>query len=172
MSPRQFVSFLLGGGSNLWPNVEYAAAFGTAVTGHPVIASIVGDSDRIPHLRGSNPARNFPEIAARLRPGLAAVLTEGTAAEAFEVSGARNTFKRLGKVKAYAKTGTLATRTGDPSTSRIVLAVVKWKDEKKGTVDKGVVISAVIERGGQGTATRWIADFLARHEAELGAVLR
>jgi len=165
---RAYVALLLGGLTNTWANVDFAAAFGTCITGRPVIAHIAstgGDpkpaADRV----------TFPEQARAVRPGLARVITAGTAttplgpdAQAFLAS--------LDHVDCYAKTGTMsAERTlaegayrNDPPVSRLVLALVRWDNERAGKVKRGLVISVVVERAGQGMATEAVGRFLVENE--------
>ena len=153
-SARRYVSLLLGGGENLWSNVDFAAAFGTCVTGNPVVAHIT-DSD-IP-VAAQSDRQHFPEIAAILRPGLRSVVTDGTATQRLGKE-ARAFLQSMSGAHAYAKTGTLRTSTGEESTSRIVLALVRWSNEKRGDARKGLVISVVAERGSVGTAAGYLGQ--------------
>jgi cell division protein FtsI/penicillin-binding protein 2 len=166
--PRDFVTMLLGGGSNLWSNVDFAAAFGTCITGNPVIAHIVKNRDPV------NPLKErmmFPDIAAKVRPGLAAVITEGTAFRTLQKTSmgksALALLKAYPKSEVYAKTGTLKSEEGARNTSRIVLAIVKWKDKNKGLVESGLVFSVVAERAQVGKATEWLAEFLLNYRADI-----
>lgn len=156
-NPRDYVSVLFGGYTNLWSNVDLAAAFLTTVTGQPRIAHILGDNTPFITLETRRP---FPDIAARLRPGLADCVSKGTATEKLKSTQALALLGSLKGVKAYAKTGTLRFQANEPSTSRIILALIKWKDERQGTIDKGIVISIVGERAGSKTATEWLGEFL------------
>jgi FtsW/RodA/SpoVE-like cell cycle protein len=161
-NPRQFISHLLGGADSRWANVEYAAAFATAITGRPLLPHVVGGDV---HLRpGRDP---FPRIAARLRPGLAAAVREdgGTATARLRTAGASIVFGR--GLSAYGKTGTLSTDLGRTETSRLVIALVRWKDEAEGTIDAGVVLSLVVERAQMGAASSWLGEFLNRYEAAI-----
>ena len=163
LSPRNFVDLLLGGGENRWANVEFAAAFAAAVTGRPVVAHITGVEAKA----AVGTARvEFPAVAAALRPGLAGVVggPRGTARGRLTSEGALAFIKSLPGVRAYAKTGTLVVdQTTGRETSRMVLVLVRWKDEKKGLVQSGLVLSMVAERATQGTATTWVAKFLMEH---------
>ena len=160
LSPRNFVDLLLGGGENRWANVEFAAAFAAAVTGRPLVAHIT----RAEAKAAVGTARvEFPAVAAMLRPGLAGVVggPRGTATGRFTSEGALAFIKSLPGVRAYAKTGTLVVdQATGRETSRLVLVLVRWKDEKKGLVRSGLVLSMVAERATQGTATTWLAKFL------------
>jgi cell division protein FtsW (lipid II flippase) len=163
LSPRNFIDMLLGGGENRWANVEFAAAFATAVTGHTVVAHIT-PVDAKP---ATDPVRvEFAGAAALLRPGLAGVVgaANGTANGRFANEGAMAFIKSMAGVKAYAKTGTLVVdKATGRETSRLVLVLVRWKDERKGQVQSGLVLSMVAERAKQGTATTWLAKFLTEN---------
>ncbi len=164
-TPRQFVSALLGGDENRWSNVEFAAAFATAVTGHPVIPHI---SDGV--AAKPLPTRaTVPALAKLLRPGLSDTVINGTASTAMKRAGALAAFPR--GVSLYAKTGTLALDGGLPQTSRLVLAAIRWENQERGFVKNGLVFSLVIERGRQGLAAEWLAEFLATHAADVRALL-
>lgn len=165
-SARGYVSLLLGGDENMWANVDFAGAFATAVTGQPVV----------PHVTvGAAPVTTrveFADVARKLRPGLEAVVTHarGTARGGLADTGALAWLADLQAAgyKVYAKTGTLAEGDGRPSTSRLVLAIVRWNGNK---VEKGAVFSFVIERGHIGLATRWLGEFLAQNGAAIRLLL-
>ncbi len=163
--PRDFISILLGGGSNRWSNVDLAAAFGTCLTGRPLISHITKtDKPFIPFNEKDSPdsRETFTSTAAKLRDGLEKVVTNGTATERLKESGATSyiSFLRSKGYKIYAKTGTLReAETRD--ISRIVLAVVKWEDEAQGEIKSGMIFSLVSERAETGTATKWLGEFLA-----------
>lgn len=158
--PRDYISLLLGGGTNLWSNVDFAGAFATCITGHPVIAHITNNDAPIT----LKDRTQFPEIAAKVRPGLAAVMTEGTAFQTLNKTPAGRKalalLKSHPRVEVFAKTGTLKSEEGARNTSRLVLAMIKWKDKSKGVVDTGIVFSVVAERAKVGKATEWLAEFL------------
>jgi hypothetical protein len=168
-SPREFVSLLLGGNRNRWANVDMASAFATCVTGHPVIANIVKNRQSIEPLPGRD---RFPEIAARVRPGLAAVVTEGTARQNLQSTGALTMLASLPGVKVYAKTGTLRPKGGARNTSRLVLSIVRWQDERRGLAQSGLVFSLVIEEADVGVATRWLGEFLVQNRSDVERLLR
>lgn len=169
--PRDYITMLLGGGSNMWANVDLAAAFGTCVVGRPVLAHIVANDEPIRTL----PERQLldPAGASKLHAGLEAVTSEkgGTAFKAMQSKGVLTLLKPLG-VKAYAKTGTLRAEDDEAPTSRIVLALVKWKDEKAGQVETGLVFSLVIEEGRTGTAADWLAQFIIEHQSHISRLLQ
>jgi hypothetical protein len=165
--PRNYVTLLLGGGTNLWSNADFATAFGTCVTGQPLLAHGVKNENQLTMLPDRKP---FPEIASRIRPGLAAVLTDGTGRVAELTSALTNLSKPPG-TKIYAKTGTLSERNEALNTSRIVLAIVRWEDEKKGKVKGGLVFSVVVERGGMATSTRWLGEFIEKYHSEIERLL-
>jgi cell division protein FtsW (lipid II flippase)/cell division protein FtsI/penicillin-binding protein 2 len=169
--PRDYISMLFGGGNNLWSNVDLAAAFGTCLVGHPVIAHIVANEKPVTPLPGRE--RLDPKIAQKLRPGLTGVVDGygGTAYNALHFGSALSSLRSAG-VRVYAKTGTLKASDDDIATSRIVLALVKWKDERKGEVEAGLVFSLVAEEARSGTAAIWIRDFLVDHQAEVARLLR
>lgn len=166
--PRQYVSLLLGGFTNRWANIDMAAAFGTCVTGTPVVANIVRNQKNIIPLPGRE---RFPEIAARVRAGLAAVITEGTAKANLQQTGALSFLTGLPGTKVYAKTGTLRPKRADRNTSRLVLAIVRWKDERQGLAQAGLVLSLVCEEADVGTATTWMGEFLMRNKADIERLL-
>lgn len=167
-NPRDYVSVLFGGYTNLWSNVDLAAAFLTTVTGQPHTAHILANTTPFTTLDTRRP---FPEIAARLRPGLTACVTQGTATEKLKSTQALALLGSLKGVKAYAKTGTLRFQANEPSTSRIILALIKWKDERQGIVDKGIVISIVGERAGSKTSTEWLGEFLVSNKPLVASAL-
>jgi len=150
--PRQYVSLLLGGGTNVWSNVDFAGAFATAVTGRPVIPHI---TERQVH--PSESRIDSLEQAKLIRPGLERALTHphGTAYEAF-----RRILPRFRNYSVYAKTGTLRLGGIEP-TSRIAVAIVRW--DSSGNAKGGVVFSVVAERGGVGTAAQWLAEFISEN---------
>jgi cell division protein FtsW (lipid II flippase) len=161
--PRDYVTLLLGGGTNLWANADFATAFATCVTGQPLLAHVVKNENPLTML----PDRKaFPEIAAKIRPGLMAVLTDGTG-RVTELTGALAALKKPAGAKFYAKTGTLSERNDALNTSRIVLAIVRWDDERKGKVRGGLVFSLVVERGGMATSTRWLGEFISTYHSEI-----
>jgi cell division protein FtsW (lipid II flippase) len=163
--PRDFISVLLGGGSNRWSNVDLAASFGTCLTGKPVVAHIVKNDkpfDFFDEKDNPNSRETFTTVAAKLRDGLEKVVISGTATEKLKESGATDYISFLkGKgYKIYAKTGTLR-ETGTRDISRIVFAIVKWEDEAQGKIKSGMIFSLVSERAETGTATKWLGEFLA-----------
>lgn len=165
LTPRQYISLLFGGGTNMWSNVQFAGAFASCVTGTPCIPHItLGSTAQPAPWRKSSPA-----IAATLRPGLAAVVSDaaGTAHGGLGSDG-HQALQRLG-VTSFAKTGTLLPSGATHETSRLVmLLAVRRKD---GTVAKGLVLSLVIEAGGEGEAARWLGDFIVANEAQLRRLL-
>jgi len=160
--PRDYVSLLFGGGTNLWANPDFAAAFGSCITGQPLVAHVVRNQESVTLLPDRKP---FPDFAARVRPGLGGVLTEGTG-DVAELRAALTNLKKSG-IRIYAKTGTLANNNDSINTSRIVLAIVNWEDESKGKAKAGLVISLVVERGGTTSASRWLGQFILDHRSEL-----
>jgi cell division protein FtsI/penicillin-binding protein 2/cell division protein FtsW (lipid II flippase) len=168
--PRDYITMLLGGGNNLWSNVDLAAAFGSCVTGKPVIAHIVVDDRPITTLPERQ--RLNQTVAAMLRPGLNAVVERegGTAYNALHSDSALS-FLRSNGVKIYAKTGTLKANENAVATSRIVLALVRWKNEAAGEVQAGLVFSLVAEEARGGTATNWLREFILANEREITRLL-
>ncbi|MDT7604464.1 MAG: hypothetical protein QOF61_2461, partial [Acidobacteriota bacterium] len=165
--PRDFVSLLLGGGTNLWANVDLAAAFATCVMGEPVVAHIIKTDAPVVTLEARKP---FPEIAARVRVGLEAVVASGTATDDLKQGGALDVLRRMPDAKLYAKTGTLQADKDAPSTSRIIFAAVRW-DSSGRKVKNGLVISVVGERAQLHTATRWLAEFIVQNEGDIRRLL-
>jgi hypothetical protein len=167
--PREYVTMLLGGGTNLWANVDFAAAFGSCLTGRPVIAHIGRGAENVQTLEGRKLLD--PEIASKIRQGLKDVVEDrsGTAYEDMSTSKALEVFKEY---TFYAKTGTLKVDEDNSATSRIVLAMIKWKNEKKGEVASGIVFSVAAERGGKRTAARWLNDFISANKETIAKLLK
>lgn len=168
--PRDYITMLLGGGNNLWSNVDLAAAFGSCVLGKPVIAHIVVDDRPVTPLPERQ--RLNQTVAAMLRPGLNAVVERegGTAYNALHSDSALS-FLRSAGVRIYAKTGTLKAGDDEIATSRIVLALVRWKNEANGEIEAGLVFSLVAEEARGGTATNWLRDFIVANEREISRLL-
>ncbi|HEV7745078.1 MAG TPA: FtsW/RodA/SpoVE family cell cycle protein [Pyrinomonadaceae bacterium] len=180
-NPRDFVSVLLGGRTNLWSNIDLAAAFATSVTGRPLAAHIIRDERSFHYL---DERESFPQTAQKLRPGLAAVVQNGTFAAAlldsrYDRKSGAQAFTVLNNIarnyNVYAKTGTLQTVpdiTGHARyTSRVVLAIVRW-DSSRQTVGSGVVFSLVVEMAEEGTASRWLGQFIVENEANIRRILQ
>lgn len=170
-NPSDYVTLLLGGGTNLWSNVDFAAAFATCVTGYPVIAHVVRNDQKVETLSGRT---QFVEIAKRVQPGLAGVISKGTARGAFQSTmaiGFLSSLKASMGIEAYAKTGTLKAADDARDTSRVVLALIKWKDKGKGIAQAGLVFSVVGEQAQKGTASRWLGEFLWKYQDEIRRLL-
>jgi cell division protein FtsW (lipid II flippase) len=176
-SPRDYVSLLLGGGTNLWANVDLAAAFGTCLSGMPVVAHIIGGDGDVKFL---DDRERFPQIAAKLRQGLAAVITDGTATRDLQTIVKPQTMSGMslldelqkGGYRIYAKTGTLrAQKPGERDMSRIVLAIVKWDGKKEDAIRSGLVFSLVGEQAEKGAATKWLSEFLIGNQKDIKRLL-
>lgn len=164
---RAYVSLLLGGGENKWSNVDFAGAFGTCVTGRPVVPHVA--SVELSATDGSDSTVTFPAASRALRPGLQRVVTGGTATSPLG-SQARAFINSLDGVKCYAKTGTLDVGSGgsdgavgrcaEEPLSRIAIALIRWDSEHSGRVRRGLVISVVAERSGSGAATEAAGAFM------------
>ncbi|HVF71764.1 MAG TPA: FtsW/RodA/SpoVE family cell cycle protein [Chthoniobacterales bacterium] len=162
-TPREYIAFLLGGMSNMWSNVDFAGAFGTAVLGRPIVPHIVA-GERLPVSHRTE----FLPVAERLRPGLRGVIKFGTASKRF-AAGPKNLLDRWAArgYDLYAKTGTLEEDdTSKLKTSRLVVALLRW-DKKKTDVQNGLVFSLVTEHAATGTATAWLAEFIANNDAQI-----
>ncbi|MDX6695170.1 MAG: hypothetical protein QOF02_2773 [Blastocatellia bacterium] len=171
-SPRDYVSLLLGGGTNLWANVDLAAAFGSCLSGAPVVAHITGGDGDFKFLDNRE---RFPQIAAKLRNGLAAVVTDGTATPGLKSTGALAFLNELsGKgYRVYAKTGTLrAQQAGTRDMSRIVLAIVQWDGKKEEVARSGLVFSFFGEQAEPGAATKWLGEFLVANQNDIKRLLQ
>jgi cell division protein FtsW (lipid II flippase) len=168
--PRAWVSTLLGGESNRWSNVDFAAAFATAITGRQVLPHITGQNT----IRFAPDRETFPAIARRIRPGLEASISD-SAGTAHLLT--RNTdparVRDCGQpalaglqsavpgLRAYAKTGTLSsTGLRAHTTSRIALALIRWANEAEGQVQRGMIVSIVLEEASPGTATCVVNRYL------------
>lgn len=173
-SARNYVTLLLGGLTNRWANVDLAAAFGTSLTGRPVSAHIVRNDEAAVFVREKSLSDGSfnGHIAERLRPGLEAVVfdSQGTANVQFQKNRAALIFlenlRRRG-YNVYAKTGTLSGAEGEAPTSRIILAIVKWKAEKRGEAERGLIFSLVAERAETGRAALWLGEFLQQRQSEI-----
>ena len=75
-------------------------------------------------------------------------------------------------MKAYAKTGTITLDRGRTETSRLTLALVKWKDESKGEIASGLVFSLMVEKAEMGMASAWLGEFLVREADRLRREIR
>jgi cell division protein FtsW (lipid II flippase)/cell division protein FtsI/penicillin-binding protein 2 len=168
--PRDYITMLLGGGNNLWSNVDLAAAFGSCLLGRPMIAHVVDNPRPVKALEGRKLLD--PAIAQKLRPGLRAVAESegGTAYKGLHTRDAVSYLLQHG-VRIYAKTGTLRNDERSRDTSRIVLALVRWKNEAAGEVEAGLVFSLVVEEGGTGTAPLWLGEFLLENRDEISRLL-
>jgi cell division protein FtsW (lipid II flippase)/cell division protein FtsI/penicillin-binding protein 2 len=181
--PRDYVSLLLGGRTNLWSNVDLAAAFATTVTGKSLAAHIVQSDNAFHYLAARE---NFAQTAEKLRPGLSSVVTNGTFRAALldgkhDPAGGQRALTLLKSLAAanyriYAKTGTLQTTpTGSSDkaryTSRIVLAIVRW-DPRPDSAPSGLVFSLVAEMTDEGNASRWLGEFLVNNENEIRRLLQ
>ncbi len=162
-TPRKFVSFLLGGGSNNWSNIQFSSAFATVIKGSPLVAKITASESRTKRIPLTmSKEENTP---AALHPGLAGVIDqrEGTAFN--HLSNGKNVIASLERsgIKAYAKTGTLAALEGQRVSSRFIIALVQWDDEDKGSVKKGLVFSAYGEKAGMSTSAQWIGELIGEN---------
>lgn len=174
-SPRDYVTRLLGGGTNLWANVDFAGAFGTCLTGHPILIHIVRNQETLELSQSrQNIDVDFPSIAAKLRPGLEDVViaNDGTAHIHLsnEAIALLQEWRNRG-IRVYAKTGTLEAQKNTRETSRIVLALVKWNNEGKGLVRSGLVFSMVGEDAEVGKATAWLGEFLVKNRSDIERLL-
>ena len=169
--PRAFVSLLLGSRKNRWSNVEFCGAFGTAVTGMPIVPHII---EGLPPSTDRKPFK----VSAPLQRGLAGVLLPGGTAFSSlgpEARAALDELRHAG-IKAYAKTGTLL-ESDEPGTdltrrqtSRIVLALVNESPRNRG---KGVVISILAERAAKksGLTSEWMGQYLSENLLDIRAAL-
>ena len=66
----------------------------------------------------------------------------------------------LNNVRVYAKTGTLSIKGSEDNWKRLVLALVRWKDERQGVVQSGLVFSIVVERDALKRTSYWLGEFL------------
>jgi hypothetical protein len=162
-NPRGYITLLLGGGENLWANVDFAGAFATAVQGRPILTHITRNT------RTVSEREEFPEISAQLRSGLTDVFEDnlGTAHSQFLRTGALAMVHSLPDVRIYGKTGTLSEESGLPSTSRLVLTLVQ--SNGNGTIRKGLSFSLVVERGKVGLASEWLGEYLVSESQFLRA---
>ena len=163
-SPRRFITLLLGGGANLWANVDFAGAFGTCVLGLPVIPHVTRLEAGL--LKPTKERSEGFDNPAQLYNGLRDVTdaSSGTANPYLRATRGLNVLQGMAGVRHYAKTGTLGSEQGGGNVSRIVLALVKG--EKKGA-ETGLVISVVVEHATLGTATTMLGEFLVQNEQDL-----
>ncbi len=167
-NPRRFITLLLGGGTNLWSNVDFAGAFGTVVLGTPVVPHITRLDPILikPTKERAEGFDNPPQLYAGLRQVIDA--GDGTANPYLRETHALAFLDSLSGVQHYAKTGTLGAEEGVGNVSRITLALVRG--DKKGS-QTGLVISVVVEHATLGTATQWLGDFLVQNEQDLRRLL-
>jgi cell division protein FtsI/penicillin-binding protein 2 len=168
--PRDFVSLLLGGGENRWSNVQIAAAFGASVTGKPILPHII-NNEIIPTF---NNREEFVSIAEKLRPGLREVVfgKNGTARPYFSAKSLEilSSLDKAG-YKVFAKTGTLEVEGTSGNTSRLLLAIVKFEDGDPKKIKSGLVFSIFAQQTSQGTATKWLGEFIIENEADIRRLL-
>ena len=110
-------------------------------------------------------------IAERLRPGLKGAVKFGSASRRFAV-GSPSVLDRWTArgYELYAKTGTLEEdKVTKRKTSRLVLALVRWKKSEPAEVQSGLVFSLVTEHAETGTATEWLREFIADNDAQIKA---
>lgn len=157
-SPRDFVSVLLGGRGNRFSAVGHAAAFTTCVTGAPVVPHVT--KVREP----ATPRPSLRDEARRLRPGLEACVSRGTATDALGRE-ARAVLASTPGASSYAKTGTLSVSETGHDTSRIALSVVRWKGTDRETPNRGLTFAVVAEQASLGLATRWLGEYVVENQA-------
>ncbi len=171
-NPRMLVSMILGGGSNRWSNVQFAAAMATTVTGRPLVPHIVGGRTQIT-------ARKTFKVSPLIREGLRGVFRDsGTGAKAFLRILER--FHRRG-YELYGKTGTLAMEDYDETghlikvkaprqLSRIALVIVQRDSLNR--EPKGLALSMFGERASKesGDSAKWMAEFLDQNFEDILAL--
>ncbi len=163
-TPRRYITLLLGGGSNLWANVDFAGAFGTCVLGAAVVPHVTRlDTNLIKPTKERAEGFDNPAL---LYQGLREVIdaSDGTANPFLRATHGLAVLQNMKGVQHYAKTGTLASEQSAGNVSRIVLALVRG--DKKGS-QTGLVISVVVEHATMGTATQWLGEFLVQNEQDL-----
>lgn len=168
-TPRRYITLLLGGGSNLWANVDFAGAFGTCVLGVPVTPHVTQLAANLIK-PAKERAEGFDEPASMYK-GLAGVIdaSDGTANRYLKATHALAVLDSLPGVKHYAKTGTLGSdEKSAGNVSRIALALVRG--DKKGA-QTGLVISVVVEHAAIGTATNYLGEFIVQNEQDLRRLL-
>jgi hypothetical protein len=170
-SPRDFVTLLLGGGANQWSNVDFAGAFGSVVLGHPIVPHIVRLSAPPVSIRAA-----FPIASGKVRPGLFEAFASQSGTVSRQMGKEIQPFKQFlslhREYKVYAKTGTLPSAKDKPRTSRLVLALVKWRDSHETDVESGMVFSLVIDRARVGMAAEWFGQFIGDYQADIERLLQ
>jgi cell division protein FtsI/penicillin-binding protein 2 len=148
-STRQYISTLLGGGSNRWSNVDLASGIYTAFSGKPIV----------PHIGDINSAVDTrtalrPDTAAHVREGMMEMVKKGTGQDFFS-RGDWSLSKSLGPgYEFYAKTGTLdESEHALPSLARVVLVIVPT-ERRAGRPRSSLILSLVIEHGGMSDSNR------------------
>jgi hypothetical protein len=76
-----------------------------------------------------------------------------------------------GGFEIYAKTGTLEAEGAGGNTTRLVMAMVKYADAEKTRIDRGLVFSIFAQQTAQGTATRWLGEFLVQYRGDIHRLL-
>ena len=161
---RIYISMLLGGATNRWANVDFAAAYGTAITGKPYVPHIL---EIAKEKVLANPTReSFAPISAILHRGSEGAVNIGTLSGKINPTVLKS-LRSIPGVHIYAKTGTLDSGgPDDTDTSRVVMAIVRW-DETGKSVKKGLVFSLVIENSRAGEAVRQLGRFMETNLEEI-----
>jgi hypothetical protein len=177
-APRAYITDLLGGGTNLWSNVDLPSAIYTAAAGTRLV----------PHIamldKPAVSAREAPsaEVTALIREGLKRMVDVGTGRD--YLPGHTRKFAedtRCG-CEFYAKTGTLhqdTDRRDVPAEdmARLVLVIVPH-DSRPGGARKTLILSLMIEHGGReagmesNNAVKWMAEFLTDNTPVLQRAMR
>ena len=111
-TPRRYITLLLGGGANLWANVDFAGAFGTCVLGQAVVphVTLLGNALIKPTKERAEQFENPAQLYNGLRDVVDA--SEGTANPFLRSTRALAMLQGLSGVQHYAKTGTLGAEAG------------------------------------------------------------
>jgi cell division protein FtsW (lipid II flippase) len=176
--PRDLISVLLGGETNLWSNVELIGAFSSAVTGRAVLPHIVVTKDL------SVPRQDDNKVAQRLQNALKEVLDPkpiGRRGHTYMGTGHDLKdlweFAKKNHLQLFAKTGTLDTRVGaanietEHQMSRFLLILAAKSSPH---LERGLAISVFIERVAKdGEAARhWAQKFIIDNQVALLPYLR
>jgi hypothetical protein len=177
-TPRTYISDLLGGGTNLWSNVDLPSAMYTALFGTRLVPHIAMLDKAATSTRDAPPA----EVTAQIQAGLARMIDVGTGRDYLPAPTKKFAEETHCGCTFYAKTGTLHQDTDRPDVpqedmARLVLVIVPH-DPRPGGARRTLLLSLMVEHGGReagmesNNAVKWMADFLTENTAALEQAMR
>ena len=177
-TPRTYISDLLGGGTNLWSNVDLPSAIDTALFGTRVVPHIAMLDKATVSTRDGPPTA----VGAQVQAGLARMIDVGTGRDYLPGPTKKFAEETHCGCTFYAKTGTLHQDVDRPDVppedmARLVLVIVPH-DSRPGGARKTLILSLMVEHGGReagmesNNAVKWMADFLTENTAALERAMR